>query len=275
MMLPIEILFVIFKHLRIEERIPLRLVCKSWNTLLFHPVVLRRLKFSAFDAWEPWFERYVDIALSFAADVRSLSFFQYECVSFWMSGRSLLDASENGKFKRLKYLSLIRTTLEDSVLITILQGTECLQHLHFVELTTQPCDDVATTIGKCAAHSLRYFTFPELWMRRTVDMVLDCCINLEFISIQHSQLNVYTMRAMLHRTKCENLKKVAITVDYERSVGIDDFLFRLMEDMDAAKASPVPCLCDTKITEHQRTLFKDLNILVCNCGVRFIDCYDT
>ena len=97
---------------------------------------------------------------------------------------------------------------------------KCLEHLHFVELTTQPRDNVATTIVKCADHLLRYFTFPELWMRRTVNMVLDCCINLEFISIQQSQLNANTMSAILHRTKCANLKKVAITVDYKRSVGI-------------------------------------------------------
>ena len=145
MMLPLEILFLIFQHLRIEERIPLRLVCKTWNTLLFHPVVLRRLKFYEFEAcWELWYERYVDMALSLATDVRWLSFFQYECLGSEMSGRSLLDASQNGKFKRLKYLSLIRTTLEDSVVIIILQGTECLQHLHFVQLTTEPRDHVAT-----------------------------------------------------------------------------------------------------------------------------------
>ena len=96
-------------------------------------------------------------------------------------------------------------------------------------------------------------------MKRTVDMFLDCCINLKCISIQHSQLNVDTMHAILHRTKCANLKKKAITVDYERSVGIDGFLFRLTEDVNAAKANPVLCLCETTITEQQKTLFNNGN----------------
>ena len=49
---------------------------------------------------------------------------------------------------------------------------------------------------------------------------------------------------------------------------------RLMEDMDTAKACPVLCCYDTEITEHQKTLFTNLNILGCNSGVNFIECYD-
>ena len=102
MNLPLEILFLIFQHLSIEERMPLRLVSRSWKSLLFHPAVLRHLNFSAiWEEWEHWHEHYVDFALAHATNVLSLRFFQCQLFSGW----GLKEASLDGKFMKLKHLS--------------------------------------------------------------------------------------------------------------------------------------------------------------------------
>ena len=265
MNLPLEILFIIFQHLSIEDRIPLRAVSKSWKSLLFHPFLLRRLNFSATSIlWEYWHEHYVDFALTRATEVLSLRFFQ--CQLF--SGLSLREASLDGKFKKLKHLSFARTALGDSVVNTILHGAEYLEHLDLAEAELQDSDNVATTIIKCASHSLRYLRFPPAFRRiETVHKVLDSCVRLKTVSLTHSMLPIETTRALLHGKRCQNIKKLILTVDHFKSD--NNFIVRLVENMEAVVRSPVLCVCDTRITEDKKSLLKNLKISVCNCGVKF------
>ena len=265
MNLPLEILFYIFQYLSIEDRIPLRAVCSSWKSLLFHPVVLRHLNFSArFTAWEHRHEHYLNFALSHATDVVSLRFFQ--CIFFTRT--NLREASLNGKFKKLKLLSFARTTMCVSVVTSILQGTAWLEHLDFVQADLQDSYNVATTIIKCASHSLRYLRFPPSFARyETVDKVLDSCVHLEIVSLTHSILHIDTARAILHRRRSQKIKKLIFTEDFDYSD--NNYVDRLVENMEAVVEGPVLCVCDTPITEDRKSLLRNLKVCVCNCGMKF------
>lgn len=247
MMLPLDILFYIFKYLRIEERLRLRTVCRRWSTLLIYPAVLRNLDFSAEleSDWEVFDERYLDIALFHATSVVSLRLFQCDSPEGQLSWRSLIQASRNGKLKRLKHLSLGRTSLCDKDIIKILEGTQSLEHLDL--LNTSYGEDVATNIAIFTSHSQRYLRFPDFtsyWRREKVENILDSCRNLECFSITKNIFTVSQMKSLLHQKKWRNIKKVKLHVDYEDPIRSDeDYIIRLVQILGPISSSPAVCLC--------------------------------
>lgn len=83
---------------------------------------------------ESFRERYLDIALSNSTHVVSLKLFQCDLDGYaTLCGKSLTEASQQGKFKTLKKLTVVRTELHDGHLIQILQGTENLEHIDLLD----------------------------------------------------------------------------------------------------------------------------------------------
>ena len=197
MNLPEELILSIFVYIAVTERIKLRAVCKSWAKLLLHPTLLKNLDFSMIT--ESFRERYLDIALSNSTRVVSLKLFQCDIDGYaTLCGKSLTEASRQGKFKTLKKLTVVRTELDDAHLIQILQGTENLEHIDLFD--TRQRGYVGKSIVEFSSHSLRYLRFPSgtHWNRHEVELVLDNCRSLETISIERSMWPHDLMRSLLY-----------------------------------------------------------------------------
>lgn len=206
----------------------------------------------------------------------SLKLFQCDVDGYaTLCGKSLTEASRQGKFKTLKKLTVVRTELDDAHLIQILQGTENLEHIDLFD--TRQRGYVGKSIVEFASHSLRYLRFPSgtSWNHHEVELVLDNCRTLQTISIERSMWPHDLMRSLLFQRKWCNIKRIVLTVDidYEQyafeeygRVFDDDYVLPLVKDMAATKKpGPILCLCETPVKEDTKIMLKRLNIVLCSC----------
>lgn len=265
MMLPLEILLSIFQHLGLKERLRLRTVCRSWSTLLLHPAVLRHLDLSYY--WQSSDERYLDVALSYATNVVSLRLDYCDPIATQLSGRSLIQASRNGKLKKLKLLSLVCTTLSDETMNNILEGTQTVEYLDLN--VTLYGETVANSIATFTSHSLRYMRFPErFWRRQPLENILDSCHVLECFSISIEMFSWYLMEALLCKKKWSNIKKVIIHPRSDDRKTEDYYLLRAAKNIAPIKSNLVVCLCAIPVKGYTKAILRNLKVNVCDCGLR-------
>ena len=182
----------------------------------------------------------------------------------------MIQALRNGNLKKLKLLSLVCTTISDETINNILEGTQTLE---YVDLNfTSYGENVANSIATFTSHSLCYMRFPaRFWRRQPIENILDSCHVLECFSITIEMFSWYLMEALLCKKKWSNIKKVIIQarndVNDERKTE-DYYLLRAAKNIAPIISSLVVCLCDTQVKGYTKAILRNLNVNVCDCGLR-------
>jgi len=96
---------------------------------------------------------------------------------------------------------------------------------------------------------------------------LNSCSDLECISITKRMFIVNQMQALLYRKKWRNIKKIVLHAGYGDTISNEDYILRLVENMDLVTSSPEVCLCDNAVMEYTKTILRRF-LIVCDCGVR-------
>ena len=269
MMLPLEIIFCIFQHIKIEERIRLRVVCRSWYAFLLDPGLLRHLNFYRPHRFDNWAfctaGRCLDLALSNATKVFSLNLKQCLHMEAYFSGRlSLIHAASQGKFSKLTHLVLQRTSIGDDTARKILDGTKCLEHLDLLD--SGLTDNIAPSIIQSADLSLRYLRFPsQKWREDQVESILHRCRNLKCVTITHLTYYERQIKSLLQR-KWTNIQEIRLYFEDDgRGYSDDRYMRSLIKTMGPLQVtSPYLCLCVTVLVKKEtKTLLKTLNVAIC------------
>ena len=120
--LPLKLSLYIFSFLNLQGRFWLRVVCRRWQEVLFHPFLLRHI--TVRDVNNPY---KLCACLNFAKHVITLDIFN--CMFWPMGGFSIRSITFPGIFRPLKRLYLRQTDLCSDTICEILQETTCLEVL--------------------------------------------------------------------------------------------------------------------------------------------------
>lgn len=188
--LPPEILIYIFSFIALEERLKVKLVCKTWRDICQDQLLLKRLNFSNVKG-KGVDDKSLELILRWSTKVSHLNIFN----CFQLSGKSLRLASFLGKFNTLKSLNISWTNINNSCLIEVLKTAHNLKNLDLFESTIT--DKIVPYICNFAGHSLEFIRLPgsNCWKEGPILNILKSCENLRAIDFILKLFLVYCEEA--------------------------------------------------------------------------------
>ena len=256
--LPLELKLYIVSFLDIQERFQLRVVCRRWRDILFHPFILRHIAFRY--AYNPY---KLCACLNFAEQVVTLDIFS--CILSPMGGFSPQSLTFPGIFRTLKRLYVRQTDVCSATICEILEETTCLEVLDVTlsDATDAICDHICKY-----ARTLRVLKFttdyevPLPWSKEKISAVLQCCGSLHTLGIGgEAPLDISQMRELLSGSVCKQLSTIMC---YEVS---DSFLTNVFKESIQVSPTSRPrlCICDSLITlkDSSKELFEKFEVFKC------------
>ena len=251
--LPLELFLCILSYVSLKDRFKLRIVCKSWNQLLIHPVLLQHLDFSWFTKKELWHGLHK--CLTHATHVFSLNLSRTRC-----SDVRIVYAE--GKLTTLRRLCVAESEISAATVKLILEGTSCLQELDMTY--TMITDDVCEAISNFSSHSLKVLHLPyhlvyPVWSQSRILLMLDSLKKLVTLGVTGDMVSVQSIGGMLNRTKLKKLSKLRLT-EVKKT-----YLINVARTIHSHRISVELCVCRCPdLKESTTELMKSLNVSLCS-----------
>jgi len=256
--LPLELSLYIFSFLNIQERFRLRVVCRRWRDILFHPFLLRHIAIRDVD--NPY---KLCACLNFAEHIITLDIFN--CMFSPMGGFSPRSLTFPGIFRSLKRLYVRQTDVCSDTICEIIEETTCLEVLDVTlsNTTDAICDHVCKYARKLRV--LKFDTDYEVplpWSKEKISAVLQCCGSLHTLGIGgKAPLDISQMRELLSGSVW---KQLCTIMCYEVS---DSFLTSVFKESIQVSPTSRPhlCVCDSLNTlkNSSKELLEVLEVFKC------------
>ena len=205
--LPLELVLHIFGYAAFRERFKLRIVCRSWNELLIHPVLLKRLDLSNLTGKR--LRHGLHVCFNLATNVFSLD----------LSGCGDVRAfhEKKGMLLQLKRLCVASSHVGTATVIQMLKQTSCLQELDMSHALIS--DDVCEEISKFASHTLRVLYLPShlvypFWSQSRILRLLENCKELTTLGVEGDMVNVELIGKSLKQSKLRKLRLTDVKDSY-------------------------------------------------------------